>query len=150
MRAILAALSLLILAIPAQADPWGKVTDQYPVSQGSSWGSLASRARSYMGETAHQLGLPGRLWCADFINKITGGGTGSRQAKSYLHYGTKARYGCTDCIAVLSRGRRGGHVGIVTGYDAKGNPIIVSGNHGHRVGEGVYSKHRVLGYRNAA
>ena len=48
-------------------------------------------------------------------------------------------------IAVLSR-RRGGHVGVVTGFAANGNPIIVSGNHGHRVGEGVYPKYRVIAY----
>lgn len=48
-------------------------------------------------------------------------------------------------IAVLSR-RGGGHVGVVTGFEANGDPIIISGNHGRRVGEGVYSKHRIVAY----
>lgn len=99
-----------------------------------------------MGETASDLGLPNRLWCADFMNKITGGGTGSRLARDYAHYGSPAAPGCVDCIAVLSR-RGGAHVGVVTGYDASGNPIIVSGNHGHRVGEGVYDRRRVIAWR---
>ena len=35
-------------------------------------------------------------------------------------------------IAVMGR-RGGGHVGVVSGIDANGNPIIVSGNHNHTV-----------------
>lgn len=106
---------------------------------------LASRARNYVGATAGQLGLSRRLWCADFMNMITGSGS-DRRARSYLSRGTPAPYGCTNCIAVTSR-RGGGHVGVITGYDQNGNPIIVSGNHGHRVAESVYNKRRVIGYR---
>ena len=44
-------------------------------------------------------------------------------------------------------GRRGGgHVGVVSGIDAKGNPIVVSGNHGRRVAESVYSRSRIYAY----
>jgi hypothetical protein len=46
----------------------------------------------------------------------------------------------------MSRGRRGGHVGVVSGIDPNGNPIIISGNHGHRVGEGVYPRGRIYAY----
>jgi hypothetical protein len=42
--------------------------------------------------------------------------------------------------------RGGGHVGVVSGIDAKGNPIIISGNHGHRVAEATYSRGRVYAY----
>lgn len=49
-------------------------------------------------------------------------------------------------IAVLSRGRRGGHVGIVRGTDANGNPIIYSGNHNRRWGEAMYPRSRVIAY----
>lgn len=52
-------------------------------------------------------------------------------------------------IAVMSR-RGGGHVGVVSGFDGRGNPIIVSGNHGKRVGEGVYPAGRVLAYGSAS
>jgi hypothetical protein len=49
-------------------------------------------------------------------------------------------------IAVLSRGRRGGHVGIVRGVDANGNPIIFSGNHNRRWGTATYPRRRVIAY----
>lgn len=39
-----------------------------------------------------------------------------------------------------------GHVGVVTGIDANGNPIILSGNHNHSVGEGVYPRRRITAY----
>lgn len=160
MRSVLAALLLCFIgAIPANADPWcGNVRPECSYMLGATpghetykpvaFGSLADRARAYMGETARDLGLPSRLWCADFLNKITGGGTGSRQARSYIHYGSRASEGCIGCIAVLSRGR-GGHVGIVTGWDGP-NPIIISGNHGHRVGEGVYPRRRLVALRTPA
>lgn len=167
MRALFAALPLLLLlCVPGFAQVSASVGELQDVSgyrslagvgasyRGGSrvpmFGSLASRARAHMGATARDLGLPGRAWCADFMNKITGGGTGSRLARSYASYGRPAAYGCVDCIVVLTRGRRGnaGHVGVVTGYDARGNLIIVSGNHNRRVGEGVYSKRRVIALRS--
>jgi len=49
-------------------------------------------------------------------------------------------------VAVLSRGRRGGHVGIVRGVDANGNPIIFSGNHNRRWGVATYPRGRVIAY----
>lgn len=110
------------------------------------WGSgLASRARQYMGATAGQLGLPRSLWCADFMNKITQSGS-DRTAMSYARRGSPAPYGCTDCVAVTRR-RGGGHVGVVTGYDGSGNPILISGNHSRRVGVGTYNRRSVVAYR---
>lgn len=109
--------------------------------------SLTWRAQMYEGRTASELGLPARQWCADFMNMILGGGTRSRAAKDFARYGTRTKYGCIGCIAVMSRGRNGGHVGVVKSYDAKGNPIIISGNHNGRVGEGTYSPSRVYAYR---
>lgn len=107
---------------------------------------LVSAARRFIGATASQLGLPRSLWCADFMNKITGGGTRSRVAKSYLKYGRAASYGCVGCIAVMTR-KGGGHVGVVSGYDKKGNPILISGNSKNRVREHSVSRHRVIAYR---
>ena len=48
-------------------------------------------------------------------------------------------------IAVLGR-RGGGHVGVVSGVDPNGNPIIVSGNHNHTVAEAVYPASRIHAY----
>ena len=108
-------------------------------------GNLVNRAYQYVGATAGQLGLPRRLWCADFMNLITGSGS-DRRAISYARRGSPASYGCTNCVAVTKR-RGGGHVGVVAGYDGRGNPILVSGNHGRRVGIGTYNRRIVVAYR---
>lgn len=90
------------------------------------------------------------LWCARFMNFVlqrTGHkGTGSDMARSFVSYGRRVHGPQVGSIAVLSRGRGGGHVGVVTGVDKRGNPIIISGNHGRRVGEGAYPRSRVLAY----
>lgn len=73
-------------------------------------------------------------------------GTGSDAAASFAKYGKRVSGPRVGAIAVMSRGRRGGHVGVVSGIDAKGNPIIISGNHGNRVAEAVYPKSRIYAY----
>jgi uncharacterized protein (TIGR02594 family) len=72
-------------------------------------------------------------------------GTGSDMARSFAHYGRRVSGPQVGAIAVM--GRRGGsHVGVVSGIDRRGNPIIVSGNHGHRVAESVYPRGRIHAY----
>jgi uncharacterized protein (TIGR02594 family) len=109
---------------------------------------LVDAARSYIGR-GNPTGR-GRLWCAAFMNlvlKRSGhAGSGSDMARSFSSYGQRISGPQVGAIAVMSRGRRGGHVGVVSGIDAKGNPIIVSGNHGNRVAEATYSKGRVYAY----
>jgi uncharacterized protein (TIGR02594 family) len=111
------------------------------------WPALVTEARKYIGTnpTARK-----KLWCATFLNFVlarTGyAGTGSDAAKSFASYGRRISEPKIGAIAVLTRGKRGGHVGIVTGIDANGNPIIISGNHGHRVGEAAYPRARVIAY----
>ncbi|UYO44058.1 TIGR02594 family protein [Rhodopseudomonas palustris] len=115
---------------------------------GGTGSSLVEAARSYIGS-----GNPtGRraLWCARFMNMVlerTGHqGTGSDMASSFARYGQRISGPQVGAIAVMSRGKRGGHVGVVSGIDANGNPIVVSGNHSHRVAESVYSKSRIYAY----
>ena len=48
-------------------------------------------------------------------------------------------------IAVMGR-RGGGHVGIISGIDAQGNPIMISGNNGNRVREAPISRGRIYAY----
>jgi uncharacterized protein (TIGR02594 family) len=111
------------------------------------WPSLVTEARKYMGTNPTARS---RLWCATFMNMVlarTGyAGTGSDAAKSFASYGKRINEPRIGAIAVLTRGKKGGHVGIVTGIDASGNPIIISGNHGRRVGEATYSRSRVIAY----
>jgi hypothetical protein len=46
----------------------------------------------------------------------------------------------------MTRGKGGGHVGVVSGVDASGNPIIISGNHNDRVAESTYPRGRIIAY----
>jgi uncharacterized protein (TIGR02594 family) len=122
-----------------------------PVSFAYRSGSaLVREARRHLGATARDLGLPRSLWCADFMNmalRSTGRrGTGSRLAASFASYGPRVSGPQVGAIAVMSRGRRGGHVGVVSGIDASGNPIIISGNHNRRVAEAVYPRGRIYAY----
>jgi uncharacterized protein (TIGR02594 family) len=111
------------------------------------WPSLVTEARKYLG--TNPTGQK-KLWCATFMNfvlaKVGYAGTHSDAAKSFAQYGHRISEPKVGAIAVLTRGKRGGHVGIVTGIDSQGNPIIISGNHGHQVGEAVYSRSRVIAY----
>ncbi|CCD99508.1 conserved hypothetical protein [Bradyrhizobium sp. STM 3809] len=109
--------------------------------------SVVAAARSYVGG-----GNPtGRrsLWCARFMNMVlerTGHrGTGSDMARSFASYGQRVSGPQVGAIAVMSR-RGGGHVGVVSGVDAQGNPIVISGNYGHRVREAAVSRGRVYAY----
>ena len=108
---------------------------------------LVSEARRYVG--GNPTGR-GSLWCARFMNMVlekTGHhGTGSDMANSFAHYGTRVSGPQVGAIAVMSRGRGGGHVGIITGIDAQGNPIMISGNNGNRVREAPISRGRIYAY----
>ncbi len=108
--------------------------------------SLVSLAQSQLGSGA--VYGRGSLWCGRFMNwaltRAGYHGTGSDLAKSFLSLPHTSPH--VGAIAVLGRGRRSGHVGVVSGFDPQGNPIIISGNHGHRVGSGVYPRHRILAY----
>ena len=121
-----------------------------PASMSGGFGGgsgLVSEARRYLG--GNPTGR-GSLWCARFMNMVlekTGHrGTGSDMANSFAHYGTRVSGPQVGAIAVMSRGRRGGHVGIITGIDARGNPIMISGNNGNRVREAPISRGRIYAY----
>jgi uncharacterized protein (TIGR02594 family) len=108
-------------------------------------------ALRWRGRTAQQLGLPAKLWCADFMNfvlhKAGGKGTKSRAARSFLEFGKKLDSPRVGAIAIMYRkGPNNGHVGVVRGTDGQGNPIVVSGNHGLTVRESIYPKDKVMAY----
>jgi len=110
-------------------------------------GGVVAEARRWIG------GNPtGRssLWCGNFMNFVlerTGHqASPSNTARSFASYGHRISGPQVGAIAVMSRGARGGHVGVVSGIDANGNPIIISGNHGHRVAEATYSRGRIYAY----
>ncbi|MFN3656779.1 MAG: TIGR02594 family protein [Pseudolabrys sp.] len=107
--------------------------------------SLVAEARKYLGTNP-----TGRasLWCGAFMDlvlKRTGHAGGGNLARAYANYGRRVSGPQVGAIAVLTR-RGGGHVGVVSGVDANGNPIVVSGNHNRTVAEAVYPSSRVIAY----
>jgi len=123
-------------------------------SSGSGGASFAQGSSDIVAEARRWIGgnptTRRRLWCARFMNFVLQRagytGTGSDMARSFASYGRRVSGPQVGAIAVMSRGRRGGHVGVVSGIDAKGNPIIISGNHNNRVAEATYPRGRVRAY----
>jgi uncharacterized protein (TIGR02594 family) len=117
------------------------------MASGFGSSNVVSEARRYLG--GNPTGR-GSLWCARFMNMVLQHsgyrGTGSDMASSFAKYGQRVSGPQVGAIAVMSRGRRGGHVGIITGIDAKGNPIMISGNNGNRVREASVSRGRIYAY----
>ena len=115
----------------------------------SSFGSsgIVAEARRYVG--GNPTGR-GSLWCARFMNLVLQHsgyrGTGSDMASSFAHYGQHISGPQVGAIAVMGRRGGGGHVGIVSGIDAGGNPILVSGNNRNRVVEAPISRGRIYAY----
>jgi len=107
--------------------------------------ALIAEARKYLG------GNPtGRAsaWCGAFLDMVlrrTGHRGGGNLARGYINYGKRLPGPEVGAIVVFSR-VGGGHVGIVTGIDANGNPIVISGNHNKRVAVATYPAKRVLAY----
>jgi uncharacterized protein (TIGR02594 family) len=121
---------------------------------GNAGGSdLVAEARRWIG--TNPTGWS-HVWCGRFMNFIlerTGRrGSGSNLARSFANYGSRVSGPQIGAIAVMGRSGRaaggspGGHVGVVSGIDPRGNPIIISGNHGHRVAEAVYPRGRIFAY----
>ena len=112
---------------------------------GATSNSLVAEARKYIGTNPTGRGS---LWCGAFMDlvlKRTGHAGGGNLASAYARYGTRVGGPQVGAIAVMGR-RGGGHVGVVSGVDANGNPIIVSGNHNHTVAESVYPASRIQAY----
>jgi uncharacterized protein (TIGR02594 family) len=112
---------------------------------GFTTNSLVSEARSYLGTNPTGRGS---LWCGAFMDlvlKKTGHAGGGNLASAYARYGTRVSTPQVGAIAVMGR-RGGGHVGVVSGIDPNGNPIIVSGNHNRTVAESVYPRGRITAY----
>ncbi|WP_068015120.1 TIGR02594 family protein [Rhodoplanes sp. Z2-YC6860] len=109
--------------------------------------SIIIEARRWIG--TNPTGLR-KLWCANFMNfvltRLGYSGTSSDMAQSFASYGKRLVGPEIGAIAVMRRGKSGGHVGVVTGFAASGNPIIISGNYTHRVAEAVYSRSHIYAY----
>jgi uncharacterized protein (TIGR02594 family) len=116
-----------------------------PFAGGFSTNDLVAEARKYIGTNpTHRRSL----WCGAFMDMVlkrTGHAGGGNLASAYSHYGHRVAGPRVGAIAVMWR-RGGGHVGIVTGIDENGNPIIVSGNFNNSVQEVAYPRRRIYAY----
>lgn len=107
--------------------------------------SLVSEAERYIG--TNPTGKS-RLWCGAFMDMVlrrTGHKGGGNLAKGYLRYGKRVHGPVVGAIAITTR-RGGGHVGVVSGVDANGNPILISGNWSGTVAEAEVPRRSVIAY----
>jgi uncharacterized protein (TIGR02594 family) len=108
---------------------------------------LVAEARRWIGTNPTTRAT---LWCARFMNfvleRLGLPGTASDVAKSFASYGKKLAGPKIGAIAVMNRGKGGGHVGVVSGFDKDGDPVIISGNYSRRVAEAVYARGRIIAY----
>jgi uncharacterized protein (TIGR02594 family) len=124
-------------ARPAEAHPYASAGGSAVIAEARRWlGTNPTGKRS--------------LWCAHFMNFVLERsghrGSGSGLARSFASYGRRISGPQVGAIAVMTRGRGGGHVGVVTGIDPSGNPVIISGNHNKTVAEAVYPRRRIYAY----
>jgi uncharacterized protein (TIGR02594 family) len=126
--------------------PSGTASAATATSSGFGSSNVVAEARRYIGGNPTSRAT---LWCARFMNMVLQRagfhGTGSDLARSFASYGQRVSGPQVGAIAVMRR-RGGGHVGIVSGIDANGNPILVSGNNRNRVVEAPISRGRIYAY----
>lgn len=111
---------------------------------------LVSIASRHIGKRAADLGLPRRLWCADFVNRVRREAglkpVPSRLARDQVRLGRQLASPRIGAIAVISRrgGRLAGHTGIIRGFDEH-HVVLISGNSiGRRVAEETISRARLI------
>lgn len=126
----------------AESAPVAKAIAEKPAAEDSG---LVEKARQFLG--TNPTGWA-RLWCGRFMAMIAPDLAAKVKNPNWARAWaslprTVAKVGV---IVVLTRGAKGGHIGVVSGFDNRGNPRVVSGNHNRKVAEAVYSKRRVIAY----
>ena len=106
-------------------------------------GDLIAEARKFLG-SRNPTGFSGP-WCGAMMALVarhTGHAvpTGYLRAVEWAHAGRRLSGPQVGAVAVMRH-----HVGIVEAVTARG-PLLISGNHSHRVGEGVYAARRIIAY----
>jgi uncharacterized protein (TIGR02594 family) len=128
----------------ASVAPTAEPSSGFAAAPSFGGSGVIAEARRYLGTNPTSRR---RAWCAEFMNLVlarTGrAGTGSALAGSFASYGQRVAGPQVGAIAVIGRGS---HVGVVSGVDESGNPIIVSGNHNGTVAEAAYPRGRVSAY----
>ncbi|MDO9412536.1 MAG: TIGR02594 family protein [Pseudolabrys sp.] len=127
----------------SQVNPYNRASRRHAGDAfgGHTSNALVSQARAYMG--TNPTGRS-RAWCGAFLDMVlkkTGHAGGGNLARAYAGYGKRVSGPQVGAIAVMRN-----HVGVVSGIDPNGNPIIVSGNHNRTVAESVYPRGRIAAY----
>lgn len=129
---------------------------QKPVAVAKNWeGKHAVRNRNELKQALNVDPLS-VAWCAAFVNTILRQagfeGTGSLQARSFLHYGSITKQPEYGDIVVFSRGRNqfAGHVGFYVGEEFVEGVryiLVLGGNQRKEVNVAYYPANYVLGFR---
>lgn len=110
----------------------------------SKYYEAVDNQRSYAAEGGRPSDCP-RLWCGCWLSKYIFG-TNKKElwsARAWLKFPrTTPRVGA---VVVTAR-KGGGHVGVITGFDSDGDPIIKSGNNGNSVRTGPIGRRKVIAY----
>jgi uncharacterized protein (TIGR02594 family) len=126
-------------------------------SDGTAW---VNEARKYIGMTGAQLAVKHRgVWCGEFMGRVARavGMPAPKHdalAANWGEVGQRISAPRPGAVALVGGcWKRNGvkrcgvsHVGIVTGVQADGDPIIISGNHANRVVETAYARGRITAY----
>lgn len=113
-------------------------------------GVLVRIARRHIGKRASDLGLPRRLWCGDFVNKVRREAgleaVPSRLARAQANVGRRLSSPRIGTIAVISRrgGRNAGHTGIIAAFDSDTITLVSGNSIGRRVAEETVSRSRLI------
>jgi uncharacterized protein (TIGR02594 family) len=129
---------------------------QKPVAVAKNWeGKHAVRNRKELKQALNVDPLS-VAWCAAFVNTMLKQagfeGTGSLQARSFLHYGSITKQPEYGDIVVFSRGRNqfAGHVGFYVGEELVEGVryiLVLGGNQRKEVNVAYYPANYVLGFR---
>lgn len=133
-------------AVKTKKSPTRQVAPD-PVAPVAPTTSLIAEARKYIG-SGPVFGRA-KLWCGRFTSYVlqkAGYKPGSDLAANYARYGRRVPGPQVGAIAVMTRGKGGGHVGIVTAVLPNGDIRVISGNHNNRVAESVYPAGRAYAY----
>lgn len=142
LRALVA--TALIVAILIVASVSGARAECYRYNgDGTCAGTHYTVNKSVVAGQGRPAGCP-RLWCGCFA-RLEAGLRDPRFNRALAWLSLRHVPKQVGAYAVMRR-RGGGHVGRVVAIDASGNPVILSGNHGGRVGVGVYEARRIVAY----
>lgn len=114
---------------------------------GTLRGRRASRG-GVMVQSGRPAGCPPRAWCGCWLGHHLGMPRRDLWlARNWARVGSAAAGPAPGVIAVFSRGKRGGHVGIVVSVPGPGRIVLLSGNDGRAVRQRERSTAGVIAWR---